>query len=102
MKLVLLIAVVTIFTVAFASARTPDNLDPVVREMEIAKDVFRSSLSNSVSEEVRISKIEAQYLARQGVLISIDIVRPWFRFNKSGQHITINADFESEPRTNDT
>ncbi|MCZ6619821.1 MAG: hypothetical protein O7E57_17000 [Gammaproteobacteria bacterium] len=67
-------------------ARTVDNLDAIVREMEIAKEVFRSSIGNSISEEIRISSVDAQYLAGQGVLISIDVVRPWFKINKPGQH----------------
>lgn len=94
MKAVLLFAAFAAsLSVPAGHARTVDNLDPIMREMEIAKDVFRSSMRNSVSEDVQISSVEVQYLARQGVLISINVVRPWFRINKRGQHITFDADF---------
>ena len=94
MKAVLIYAAIAAsLSVSSGHTRTVDNLDPIVREMEIAKDVFRSSILNSVSEELRIASVEAQYLAKQGVLISINVVRPWFSVNKSGQHITIDADF---------
>ena len=94
MKAVLFFAALAAsLSVPAGHARTVDNLDPIVREMEIAKDVFRSSMHNSVSDDVRISSVEAQYLARQGVLISINVVRPWFKVNKRGQHITFESDF---------
>ena len=94
MKAVLFFAALAAsLSVPAGHARIVDNLDPIVREMEIAKDVFRSSMRNSVSEDVRISSVEAQYLAQQGVLISINVVRPWFKVNKRGQHITFDADF---------
>jgi len=96
MKAVLSVAAVAACLLSpFGHARGVDNLDPIIREMEIAKDVFRSSMSKSLSQDIRIASVDAQYLAQQGVLISINVVRPWFTVSERGQHITFDADFQT-------
>ena len=62
---------------ASAQGRTPDNLEALDREMKIIEDVFASAVRNSVGDAVRITDVEAEYLANQGVLISLSINQSW-------------------------
>ena len=55
------------------SAKAPNNLDAIQREARIVADVIKSALRDEVREGMRVTSVESQYLARQGVLVSIDV-----------------------------
>lgn len=75
-----------------AQARTPDNLDQIQRETRIIADVLRSSLRNELRKQMRITSVAAQFLPRQGVLVSINMNAPWLRINDGENAIEINGD----------
>jgi hypothetical protein len=60
-----------------AHSRPVDDLEPIVRELAIAKDVFRSAMSHTIGRRLKVTGVEAQYLVRQGVLVSMNVVQPW-------------------------
>ena len=60
-----------------AQARPVEDLEPIVRELKIAKDVFRSAMSHTIGKRLKVTGVEAQYLVRQGVLVSMNVVQPW-------------------------
>ena len=77
-------------------SRPPPDLELVLQEIEIAADVFRSSMRRRLSDRVRISNVHAAYLADQGVLISMDAARPWITMDGlSERSLQIGRDFDS-------
>ena len=59
-----------------AHAEPPSHLDPLKREMRIVEDVIDAALRDVPG--VRVGAVEADYLAGQGVLISLSLRTPWF------------------------
>lgn len=47
------------------------------RELRIGADVFRSALSENLADDRRVVEVEAGYLAGQGVLVLVELTRPW-------------------------
>src|SRR5690606_25210915 len=47
------------------------------RELRIGADVFRSALSENLANDRRVVEVEAGYLAGQGVLVLVELTRPW-------------------------
>jgi Spy/CpxP family protein refolding chaperone len=74
-----------------ASARTPEDFAAIRREMRIGADVLRAALANALPESRRVVKVEAGYLAEQGVLVIVDLASPWFRFDP--RSIDIDSEF---------
>jgi len=79
-KVLSLLVLLLLWTSTFA--KSVDNLDRLVREVDIAADVFRSSIRKRVSDRLRVSNVQGAYLARQGVLISMDVNTPWIRMDE--------------------
>ena len=58
-----------------AHAEPPPHLDALKREMRIVEDVFDAALGDVPG--VRVGAVEADYLAGQGVLLSLSLRTPW-------------------------
>lgn len=77
-------------------AQPVTDLEPVVRELRIAEGVFRSAMSNSVPDRLRVTNVQAQFLARQGVLVSMDVFIPWINVDEfTRRSINIGNEVES-------
>jgi hypothetical protein len=72
-------------------ARTPHDLDTIQREARIAEDVFESVLRTEWRDSLRVSSVDAQFLANQGVLMSIRISKPWISIREDGSNIEIDG-----------
>ena len=70
------LVVAACMTVSPAHAEPPSHLDPLKREMRIVEDVIDAALRDVPG--VRVGAVEADYLAGQGVLISLSLRTPWF------------------------
>lgn len=79
-----------------SQARPVTELEPIVRELRIAEDVFRSAMANSIGGPVKIINVKSQFLARQGVLVSMRVVVPWIDVDEfTRRSIDIGSDVES-------
>ena len=58
-----------------AHAEPPSHLDPLKREMRIVEEVIDAALREVPG--VRVGAVEADYLAGQGVLLSLSLRTPW-------------------------
>lgn len=65
-------------------ARTPGKLDDIQRETRIVADVFRAALRDQLKGELRVTDLHAEYLAQQGVLVSVTLNRPWLKIDDAG------------------
>ncbi len=77
-------------TPAIGETREPDNLAAIQREARIVADVMRSALRNEL-KNTRITTVNAEYLPRQGVLVSVKMSAPWLEIDKSESTIQING-----------
>lgn len=59
----------------------PAGYADMVRELRIGGDVLRSALADALPEDLRLVDVEAGYLADQGVLVIVDLARPWYRLD---------------------
>ena len=73
---VLLFALAAGATTGSAGAAPPPHLDALQQEMAVAEDVFQAALGNAPG--VRVWDVEADYLAAQGVLLSMAVRKGWF------------------------
>lgn len=71
-------AIVLVGASAWAFARIPENLADLEREMNIFEDIVVATIRNSTDPDLLIRDIEAEYLAEQGVMISMEVARSWF------------------------
>ena len=69
-------ALFAVLVAATAIAKAPANLEALEREMAILQDVLDSTLRVTLRGEVRVTGIEIDYLADQGVVVSLDASRP--------------------------
>ena len=76
---------------AMAQARTPDDLQAIQREARIVADVMKSALRSELRDDVRVTGVSAEYLAKQGVLISVKVNTPWLAINDSESILEING-----------
>lgn len=60
-----------------AGAREVSDLEEILQELAIAKDVFSSAMAHAVGPRLKVTGVEAEYLPKQGVLVSMNIVQPW-------------------------
>ena len=72
----LLFALVAAATTGSVRAAPPAHLDALRQEMAVAEDVFQAALGNAPG--VRVWDVEADYLAAQGVLLSMAVRKGWF------------------------
>ena len=71
--------------VAPTHAREIADLQDIQRETRIVSDVMRSALRDQLNGEVRVTSISAEYLARQGVHVSVTLNTPWLKINDGGE-----------------
>jgi len=90
-----LICAATLLTIN-AKAREVDNLDDLQREARIVADVMKSALRSELHNGVRVTSVAAEYLARQGVLISVKLNAPWLVINDGESAIEINGQLNLE------
>ncbi len=69
------LALAAAMTVASAHAEAPAHLDALQQELRVAEDVIEAALDNV--PDLRVSGVEADYLAGQGVLISLSVGTGW-------------------------
>lgn len=86
-----LIVAALILIPASSYARTIDNVAAIQREARILADVMNSSLRGEMSEGVRVSSVRAEYLAKQGVLVSVRLNAPWLTINDNDTAVEING-----------
>ncbi len=79
-----------------AKAREVDNLDDKQREARIVADVMKSALRSELRNGVRVTTVSAEYLARQGVLISVKLNAPWLVINDGDSAIEFNGQLNLE------
>jgi len=85
-----------VLTGQVVQARPVTDLEPILRELRIAEDIFRSAMANSIGDPVKVINVEAQFLARQGVLVSMRVVVPWININEfTRRSFDIGANIES-------
>jgi len=77
-------------------ARVVDNIEGVLREARIVADVMHSALRSEMKNGVRVSNVSSEYLAKQGVLISVRLNTPWLTINDSDTSIRINGQINLE------
>ena len=69
------LALAATMTVASAHAEAPAHLEALQQELRVAEDVIEAALDNV--PDLRVSGVEADYLAGQGVLISLSVSTGW-------------------------
>ncbi|NKC01335.1 MAG: hypothetical protein GKR90_22945 [Pseudomonadales bacterium] len=67
------------------SAREISDLNNIQRETRIVSDVIRAALRDQLRRDVRVTSLSAEYLARQGVLVSITLNTPWIKIGEEGE-----------------
>jgi hypothetical protein len=92
----LFIILLTLFTAIAAEPRTVDNLDDINRETRIVADVMKSALRSELSSGIRVTSVTAEYLAKQGVLISVRLNANWLTINDGSSGIEINGQINLE------
>ena len=91
-----LLACLTLALPTIATAREIDNLAEITREARIVADVMKSALRNELSNGIRVTSVSAEYLAKQGVLISVRLNAPWLTINNGDAAIAINGQINLE------
>ena len=66
-------------------AREVANIADIKRETRIVADVLESALRQELRREVRVTQVEAEYLAHQGVLASVTLNTPWLKIDEQGE-----------------
>jgi len=87
---------VMLLSSAWANARTLDNVEAVQREARIVADVMKSALRSELRDDVRVTSVSAEYLAKQGVLISVKLNAPWLTIHDGENAIEINSQITLE------
>lgn len=72
-------------------AREIPNIDAINRETRIVADVIKSSLRSEIDGQVRVTSVSGEYLAKQGVLISVRLNAPWLTIADGDSAIEING-----------
>ncbi len=62
-----------------AASREPAGYPAMRRELRIGADVMRAALAENLPESLRVARVEAGYLVDQGVLVLVELTRPWLR-----------------------
>lgn len=78
------------------NAREVGNLDNIQRESRIVADVMKSALRTDLPSGIRVTTVSAEYLAQQGVLISVKLNAPWLVINDGESAIAINGQLNLE------
>ena len=91
-----LLALITLSLASLATAREVDNLADITREAKIVADVMKSALRNELKGGIRVTSVTAEYLAEQGVLVSVRLNAPWLTINNGDTSIAINGQINLE------
>lgn len=94
LRLTVLLA--TLLSAALAHAKTPNNIEAIQREARIVADVMKSALRNELRDDVRVTSVSAEYLAKQGVMISVKLNAPWLTINDGENAIEFNSQIRLE------
>ena len=68
----------------------PQDLNDIQRDTRVAENVFNSAFRDAWRDELRVSAVSVEYLAGQGVLVSVKITRPWITITEHGSQVTID------------
>ena len=90
LRSLVLIPALALLTPAASLAREPDNLAEIQREARIVADVMRSAMRSEL-KDVRVTSVNAEYLPRQGVLVSVKMNAPWLQIDNDDATIQING-----------
>ena len=73
----LLSAAIALVLTCAATAKSVADMEEVLQELEIAKDVFRSAMTHAIGRQLRVTGVDAEFLPQQGVLVTMSVVQPW-------------------------
>ena len=90
LRRLVLIPALALLMPAASLAREPDNLAEIQREARIVADVMRSAMRGEL-KDVRVTSVNAEYLPRQGVLVSVKMNAPWLQIDNNDATIQING-----------
>ena len=79
-----------------AHAREPDRLDEVLREARIFADVVESALREQVGNQPRVTSVTAEFLAQQGILLNVNVAKPWFSVDSGDRSIQVDTEISLE------
>ena len=85
---------VLLLSAAPSAAKEPKNLQDIQRESRIVADVMKSALRGELGQGMRLTNADAQYLARQGVLITLSVNSPWLTIHEDGQGTSLEFNGE--------
>ena len=80
-----LLSILLLTTSLPLTARSPDDLQDILRETRIVADVLNSALRQELRKDLRVTQLDAQYLAAQGGLVSVKLNSPWLKFDERGE-----------------
>jgi chromosome segregation ATPase len=95
-KLAVIACLAACLSAAAVNAREIGNIDEIQREARIVADIMQSALRNELRDGVRVTTVTSEYLARQGVLISVKLNAPWLVINEGDSAIEINGQLTLE------
>ena len=88
------VALVCLLSCLPVNARELDNLEALQRETRIAADVMRAVLRDQLPKGIRATTVNAEYLAHQGVLLSIKLNTPWLVINDNETKFAFNGQID--------
>jgi len=89
-------ALLLLLSASASAAREVGNMEDILRELEIGRDVFRSAMSQAMGSRLKVTNVDAQYLPQQGVLVSMSVVQPWIDLDEfSEKSIDLNTDVQT-------
>ena len=86
-----IVGCLTLCLATAATGREIENLAEINREAKIVADVMKSALRSELSKDIRVTSVTAEYLAKQGVLISVRLNAPWLTITDGDSNIQING-----------
>jgi len=92
----LLSAAVLLVLACAATAKPVADMEEVLQELEIGKDVFRSAMSHAIGSHLRVTGVDAEFLPQQGVLVTMSVVQPWIDVDQfTERSIDLSTEVES-------
>ncbi len=94
-RLRLLLFALTCACACTAVAREVEKLEQINRDMDVIENIFASVMRQATRDRVRISNVRSDYLAGQGVLVTMDVSASRIYVNRFNNNIQIDADIQS-------
>lgn len=94
-RLRLLLFALTCACACTAVAREVEKLEQINRDMDVIENIFASVMRQATRDRVRISNVRSDYLAGQGVLVTMDVSASRIYINRFNNDIQIDADIQS-------